>query len=576
MDSKATADQSSLILRVRHARGTARISLPFSNQGAVNNADIYRATADALAIDARSLRLFSDPQCQQPIDRSGLSHDIPQGAFVFVPAKLNPINTNRVDAHLRTLDGRKLRPRSAWCSTHGLHGMCEHCRPLEAWERSGDAKHQSLQTYMRQNGLLRVEVPEYSVLERHRRWCSTQHAPYPAGLCSKCQPSAISLQRQPFRVTDHVEFSPVMHAKIDAFLEHWRRTGWQQFAWLLGHYAPYTTTDAVPLGVKAVVADLWIPPQDNAQDGFKLTGQWRRDLVDANRLLRELYDPGLGIVGMLYTDLQPLPPSDGQSEEKSTGKVQYRRRPETFFLTGSELLFMADLQNDTPYAIDKDNASVGLSRFVTVVLSGNANAEIDLFAYQASLQSQSLRASNLVSACTDPSVLLLGPDEDVLQERGQPLEAIFVPTVIYQRDNQYGLTVPHCDDRQVPTDYLIVNLTHGFVNASKENGGDGKGEEFRPTMPERLLVDGSLAGSVQELLKAKAFLAADDFERLLEEIRACGQSTLNAALQGLKLENSSADSSAINDMSWSCTHCTFINEDASARDCSMCGLPQGQ
>ena len=64
-------------------------------------------------------------------------------------------------------------------------------------------------------------------------------------------------------MVDHVEFeTPAM---IDEFISEWRQTGYQHFGYLYGRYEPY---ELVPLGIKAVVAAIYEPPQDGATDGF--------------------------------------------------------------------------------------------------------------------------------------------------------------------------------------------------------------------------------------------------------------------------------------------------------------------
>jgi hypothetical protein len=53
-------------------------------------------------------------------------------------------------------------------------------------------------------------------------------------------------------MVDHVEFET--SAMVDTFLQAWRSSGQQRFAYLYGRYARYAE---VPLGVKAVVAFIY-------------------------------------------------------------------------------------------------------------------------------------------------------------------------------------------------------------------------------------------------------------------------------------------------------------------------------
>lgn len=87
----------------------------------------------------------------------------------------------------------------------------------------------------------------------------TSHPPWPDGICTQCQPSPVTLEVQPYRHVDYVQFEN--GEVMEAFLEYWRATGKQRIGILLGEYAPFDTAGAPPLAIKAVVAAIYEPPQ---------------------------------------------------------------------------------------------------------------------------------------------------------------------------------------------------------------------------------------------------------------------------------------------------------------------------
>lgn len=157
-----------------------------------------------------------------------------------------------------------------------------------------------------------------------------EHPPWPRGICSKCQPNAITLNRQTYRHVDNVMFEN--GEIVERFLDYWRNTAHQRIGFLYGKYELHTD---VPLGkidsfkyihfcvsysniyyinsgIKARVAAIYEPPQECSKDGVTLLPDERQAVVD--EVAKKL---GLVKVGWIFTDLL--------SEDSSKGTVQYLR-----------------------------------------------------------------------------------------------------------------------------------------------------------------------------------------------------------------------------------------------------------
>lgn len=90
---------------------------------------------------------------------------------------------------------------------------------------------------------------------------------------------------------------------VDRFLDFWRRSSFQRCGILFGRYETHAD---VPLGIRAVVAAIYEPPQHCARDQFELLDDPNEGAVD--ELAAKL---GLRRVGWIFCDLLPLDTQTG-------------------------------------------------------------------------------------------------------------------------------------------------------------------------------------------------------------------------------------------------------------------------
>lgn len=238
-------------------------------------------------------------------------------------------------------------------------------------------------------------------------------------------------------MVDHLEFADP--GLIDTFLNYWRKSGSQRFGYLYGTYEAY---DAVPLGQKAVVEAIFEPPQVDQADGIELL-PWD----DESEIDRIAGLCGLVKVGMIFTDLT----DDGSGK----GSVQPKRHVDSFFLSSLEASLSASFQSSHPNVTHWSASGIYGSKFVTAIVTGSSEGQIEISTYQISEQGVAMFSGSIIEPSVDPNIILVCPESS----------KAYIPEVFYSRINEYGRQVKQNAKPSFPMEYLLITLTHGFPNS---------------------------------------------------------------------------------------------------------------
>jgi len=338
---------------------------------------------------------------------------------------------DELDQELSKMDGKiaKAAKDKQNCQCTTSRSQCVHCIPYDPFDEQylseQKIKFMSFHSYIRK---LSGGASKGKFTPLRNFSCKVKENCCPRGVCSKCQPSAVTLNRQPWRHVDSIMFeNPNI---VDRFLQFWRECGNQRGGWLYGRYEQYAE---VPLGIKAVVCAIYEPPQESSRDHLKLLPDPKAEIVE-----EIASNMGLRRVGWIFTDLVPL----------AGGKVKSYRGAETHFLSAQEIITAASYQNNFPNKCKLTDEGTFGSKFVTVCVTGNKDNEVHMEGYQVSNQCMTLVRDNILVPTKDAPELAY-----VIEST----EERYVPDVFFMEQDKYKNEIKKIG-RPLPVEYLLLDV----------------------------------------------------------------------------------------------------------------------
>lgn len=622
-----------MIIRVQTPTGTSRVEVADS---ATSN-DLFLAISKALSV-AEDFALVCGTKELVPSKKETLaSLNFKNGEQVRLTlrsaaaaaasageqATAQQLVMDDVDIARSRQTGRIARQRDPQMCRHGVHDKCINCTDIDPFDMEmvekalgRPIKFLSFHAHLQKlnSGADRGKLTRLEPLQCQIKPCDL-HPPYPEGICTKCQPSAIQLGRPTFRMIDYVEFESA--ALIDSFIQAWRDSGRQRIGYMYGRYQEY---DYVPLGIKSEVSAIYEPRQVGTSDGIELLDDPDLEAVDA--LARSL---GLVRVGVIFTDICV----------DAAGAIVCTRyanpEPTTPMFSAQEIMLAATLQlqhrNVVPFKYTP-SCQYG-SKLATVIVHGDGAGQIHLSAYQATPETMAMVDADILRPAREPGLMA------VLESSRDK----YVPEVFYFETDKHKNQIKIPARPTIPVEFLFTDLASGSSSDPSARVFEGPGVGFPrgnraalgqvqtlQTLARHFAQDGSFLSKVSDfnllvylatseetsflrgdLPELYAAIQARDDKRAAEWAKRPNWKTLQllfneanggvAKAGGASSTASKASSSApapssassaasrasgkgkapaaaASGGSWACSVCTFINESSARTVCEVCQSPR--